>query len=159
VKNVNLIVDAINIATKAHKGQYRKSKDINGDMIEFITHPIEVSKIANDLSEKYDVDLETISIAAILHDTIEDTHITYNDIKGKFGKEIADIVKTVTNETKKPYMEFIKDIIDNGSREALVVKVADITHNMSTGKGVISNHKYSKWSKSLIMLKDLLKRD
>jgi ppGpp synthetase/RelA/SpoT-type nucleotidyltranferase len=142
--------NAISIATDAHKGQYRKGGD---GSIEFITHPKEVSIIGAKLAKKYNVDSNVISIASVLHDTIEDTSVTYKYISVKFSKEVADIVQMVTNNPKRDYMVFIKDIIKNGSKEALVVKIADITHNMSTGKGIIDDEKYALWGKSLSLLK------
>ena len=80
LKNVEreLILKALQFSHKAHKNQLRKSGE------PFILHPIEVAKILTTIK------LDGDSIAAgLLHDTVEDTELTTNDIRLKFGKQIA----------------------------------------------------------------------
>ena len=72
----------------SHKGQFRESNE------PYIIHPIEVASIVADLN----MDTSTI-IAALLHDTIEDTILTYKHIKEIFGKKIADIVQGISKLT------------------------------------------------------------
>ena len=79
------IIKAINFSKLAHRDQVRKSGE------PFIIHPIEVAKILTSIN------LDASAIAAgLLHDTIEDTHATYQTIKSEFGQEVADLVEGVT---------------------------------------------------------------
>ena len=80
-----LINKAFQYAYEGHNGQNRKSGE------PYITHPLHVAIYLSDLN----FDKETIA-AALLHDLIEDTEITYNDLKKNFGSEVADIVDGVT---------------------------------------------------------------
>lgn len=88
--------NAIHLALKAHKGQVRK---LDGDI--YAAHPIEVGFI---LSE-YNLDKNTI-IAGILHDTIEDTYLTYEIIEEKFNTEVAQLVRACSENNKElPWKE------------------------------------------------------
>ena len=73
-----MVQKAIDFATKVHEGQYRKGTDRP-----YIVHPMEVGKIVSTMTQ----DEEIIS-AAILHDTIEDTGVTYEDLKQEFGTRL-----------------------------------------------------------------------
>ena len=86
------------------------------------------------------MDLETI-VSAILHDLIEDTDITYNDIKKEFGKEIADIVDGVTkldkinyNSKEEAKADAIRKMVIAMSKDirVLILKLADRLHNIET---------------------------
>ena len=80
-----IIAKAINFSEKAHKNQIRKSGD------PFITHPIEVAKILTSIN------LDASAIAAgLLHDTIEDTDISINEITTVFGAQISELVQGLT---------------------------------------------------------------
>jgi putative nucleotidyltransferase with HDIG domain len=147
---------AIAFATKAHEGQYRKGK-VEGEKEAFVNHPIEVSKIAEKLAKKYNVDAELVKTAAILHDTVEDTDVTTAEIASKFSKEIAEIVSIVTNNKKKNYELFINDVLESGKREALVIKLADMTHNVATAEGIIRPKKIALWKSAITKIKDQLK--
>lgn len=87
--NVKLIRKAYNYAEQNHKEQKR----ISGE--EYINHPLEVAYILADL----ELDDSTIC-AALLHDVVEDTPITHEDIINEFGEEIAEMVKGVTKLRK-----------------------------------------------------------
>ena len=86
---VNKIESAFNLANKAHQGQFRASGRA------YITHPTTVADILIDMG----FDVSTIC-AALLHDTVEDTYITNDDISKKFGEEIAILVSGVTKLDK-----------------------------------------------------------
>lgn len=81
---------AIHLAIKAHKGQIRK---LEGTI--YVAHPIEVGFILSEYKLDYDV-----IIAGILHDTIEDTYVSYEILKEYFGKTVADLVKEVSENDK-----------------------------------------------------------
>ena len=90
-KNIDkaLIEKAYEYAEKAHSGQLRKSGE------PYIIHPLNVAYIVADLG----LDTQTIC-AALLHDVVEDTDATYEDIETEFSEEIAQIVEGVTKLTQ-----------------------------------------------------------
>ena len=90
-----MINKAIEFATRAHAGQFRK-----GTSRPYIVHPIEVGDIVSTMTK----DEEIIS-AAILHDTIEDTGVTYEDLKQEFGTRVADLVAAESEDKSKTWIE------------------------------------------------------
>ena len=126
----DLIIDAFNYASDGHKNQKRLSGE------SYITHPLQVAHYLSNLN----LDTETI-IAAFLHDLIEDTEVTYNDIKKKFGKEVADIVDGVTkidkinyNSKEEAKADAIRKMVIAMSKDirVLILKLADRLHNVET---------------------------
>ncbi len=128
--NSKLIKDAFNLSLFAHAGQKRE------DGSNYINHPI---KVAKKLTEEVFSDNETIC-AALLHDVLEDTHITRNQINSYFGEEVALLVNNVTK---------MKNIIEKSSNlreenlkkifiltfsdpRILMIKISDRIHNLST---------------------------
>ena len=129
-------------AKKGHQGQKRKSGE------EYITHPLHVAIYLAELN----FDIETIK-AALLHDLVEDTEITYQDIKKSFGKEVADLVDGVTKLDKIRYntreeakADAIRKMVIAMSKDirVLILKLADRLHNIET----IEFHK--KWTQEKI---------
>ena len=90
--NTGLILRAYNFAKEYHEGQKRLSGE------DYIIHPLNVAYILADLN----MDDATIC-AALLHDVVEDTEATNEDIKNKFGNEIAEMVAGVTKLSKIQY--------------------------------------------------------
>ena len=126
---------AIEVATKAHEGQLR----LTGEP--YIIHPLAVKKIL----EEWGMDEDTI-IAGILHDTIEDTDLTLEDIKNEFGDSVAFLVAGVTKlstarngmrdiDTYLPATKdnFLRLMIALGDDiRVLIIKLADRLHNLRT---------------------------
>ena len=126
---------AIQIATKAHEGQKRKSGE------PYISHPLAVKKIL----EEWNMDEDTI-IAGILHDTVEDTDLTLDEIKQEFGESVAFLVDGVTKiNTVRSGMRdidtYLPETKDNLLRllvalgsdiRVLIIKLADRLHNIRT---------------------------
>lgn len=125
---------AFKIAYKAHEGQYRASNE------PYIIHPLKVAKIVADLN----MDTATI-ITALLHDTIEDTSLTYNEIKNSFDEKIASMVQGISKLTtiesrnvilssEEKEVEDYRNLICAVSKDirVLIVKLADRLHNMRT---------------------------
>ena len=121
---------AYNFAVKAHENQKRDSGD------PYSNHPIAVASILTELK----LDSATIT-TGLLHDTIEDTHATYETIKIEFGQEVADLVDGVTKisvfenqVTSTSKAENFRKLILATSKDirVLLVKIADRLHNMRT---------------------------
>lgn len=127
-----LLDKAYAMAKKAHEGQLRESGE------PYITHPLEVAHILADL----EMDCTTI-IAGLLHDTVEDTNCSFEDIKEQFGESAAMLVDGVTKLDKIPYttkeelqaenlrkmfLAMAKDI------RVILIKLADREHNINTLK-------------------------
>ena len=116
------------VAEKAHKGQLRKSGD------EYITHPVAVTQILAELGLN-----ETTLIASLLHDTVEDTPYSLEQLRVDFGDEIANLVDGVTKLDKLTYgptaeAETVRKMVIAMSRDirVLVIKLADRLHNART---------------------------
>ena len=121
---------AYNFALEAHQNQKRE------EGVPYIIHPVAVAKILTDLK------LDSATIATgLLHDTIEDTKVTYENVKKEFGEEVANLVEGVTKiselETKASSAskaENFRKLILATSKDirVLLVKLADRLHNMRT---------------------------
>src|SRR6187431_3791090 len=123
-----LIARAYLTAEKMHGTQTRKSGD------PYITHPLAVTTILADIGMT-----ESTLAAALLHDTVEDTSYTLEQVRADFGKEVAQLVDGVTKLDKVKYgdsaqAETIRKMIVAMSRDirVLVIKLADRLHNMRT---------------------------
>ena len=121
---------AFTMARQAHKGQMRSSGD------PYISHPIEVAIILVGLG----MDSDTI-IGGILHDVVEDTSITLEDIQKRFGGDVADLVDGVTKLANIPYSSRAEQQAENVRKMLLamakdvrvvIIKLADRLHNMRT---------------------------
>lgn len=123
------VKDAYSLAREAHKDQSRNTGD------PYIIHPIAVATIA---AEEMELDANTVC-AAFLHDVVEDTPYTVDDIRERFGDDVAFLVDVVTKRKKEKYMntkqvDNYKQILAsvNYDVRALLVKLADRLHNMRT---------------------------
>ena len=130
VEDLNLIRKAYDYAYKKHFSQKR----ITGD--DYITHPLNVAWILTDVN----ADGKAIA-AALLHDTIEDSDSTYDDIKRLFGEDVAKIVDGVTKINRLNFTTDSEQMAANQRKilvglssdaRVLIVKLADRLHNMRT---------------------------
>ena len=138
-EEVNLIKKAIDFGTKAHDNQLRQSGE------PFIYHPIEVAKIL------VHIKLDSASIiSGLLHDTIEDTSISLNDINNMFGKEVGSLVDGLTKINKYSLKvnnlklgENYRKLLLAATRDlrVILVKLADRLHNMKTLNFIEDHHK------------------
>jgi guanosine-3',5'-bis(diphosphate) 3'-pyrophosphohydrolase len=136
---------AYNFAVKAHENQKRDSGD------PYSIHPIAVANILTELK------LDSATIATgLLHDTIEDTHATYETIKNEFGQEVADLVDGVTKisvfenqATSTSKAENFRKLILATSKDirVLLVKIADRLHNMRTIEAISKIEKKERIAK------------
>ena len=129
--DVELIRDALDVAIDAHKDQYRKSGE------PYIFHPLAVAKIA---AEK--IGLDSIGIAsALLHDVVEDSKYTIEDIESRFGETVAKIVSGLTKISKLKKDKILSIQAENFRKmlltlnddvRVILIKIADRLHNMQT---------------------------
>ncbi len=128
------IEDAIAYAKEKHEGQTRSSGE------PYYTHPVEVAGILAEMK----MDTDSI-ITAILHDTIEDTDATYEDLQARFGQDVADLVDGVSKLTRiesktregKQAENFRKLLLAMSEDiRVLLVKLSDRLHNMRTIEGI-----------------------
>ena len=142
--NPETLSKAYNFALQAHKNQKRDSGD------PYLVHPVAVADILSDLK------LDSATIATgLLHDTIEDTEITYQKVEEEFGKEVADLVDGVTKISElegkiiqNSKAENIRKLILATSKDirVLLVKLADRLHNMRTLNSISSENKKKRIS-------------
>jgi len=136
---------AYDFAVKAHQNQKRDSGD------PYSNHPIAVANILTELK------LDSATIATgLLHDTIEDTHATYETIKNEFGQEVADLVNGVTKISvfenqalSNSKAENFRKLILATSKDirVLLVKIADRLHNMRTIDAILKVEKKERIAK------------
>lgn len=105
---------ALIFATKAHAGQKRR----NGN--NYIIHPIRVSQ---------EVETEYQRVCALLHDVVEDTDVTLDQIRNEIGMEVAETVDCLTHRKGESYDDYITRVLTD--RDAVAVKIADICDNLS----------------------------
>ena len=120
------LITALAFAADKHKNQRRKDADASP----YINHPI---ALANLLLNEAGVEDQRVLIAAVLHDTIEDTDTTEQELVRHFGKDVADIVLEVTDDKALPKADRKRLQIEhaaNISRHAKLIKLADKIRNL-----------------------------
>ena len=125
---------AIKIAFDAHMGQVDKSG------VPYILHPIHLAE---------QMGTEEECIVALLHDIVEDTEVTFEQLEKEFSKKVIDALRLLTHDKSVEYMEYVKKIKDNPI--ARKVKLADLQHNSDstrllemTSKDINRIEKYKK---------------
>ena len=109
----NLTKQALKLCFEAHKEQTDKSG------MPYVFHPFHLAEQMTD---------EATTVVALLHDVVEDTELTFEDIeKQGFGEEIISALKLLTHNDDTPYMDYVTKIKNN--KIAIVVKLADLKHN------------------------------
>ena len=109
----NLTKKALKLCFEAHKEQVDKSG------MPYVFHPFHLAEQMTD---------EATTIVALLHDVVEDTELTFEDLeKQGFGEEIISALKLLTHNDDTPYMDYVAKIKNN--KIATAVKLADLRHN------------------------------
>ncbi len=139
-EDVTRIKEAFEFAKKAHADQKRKSGE------PYIIHPVEVACI---VARELELGSNPV-IAAFLHDVVEDTKFTIDDVQKRFGKDVAFLVSVLTKQSKEHYamskqVDNYKQMLDSIHYDirALLIKLADRLHNMRT-LGSMPAHKQMK---------------
>ncbi len=152
--DLKVIQHAYEVAENAHRGQFRKSGD------PYITHPLAVATILADLG----MDTTTL-VAALLHDTVEDTAYTLDMVSADFSDEVAHLVDGVTKLDKVHFgdaaeAETIRKMIIAMAQDprVLVIKLADRLHNMRTMRFLAPDKQARKAKETLEVLAPLAHR-
>ena len=137
--NSKLTRKAMGVAYNAHINQFDKAG------VPYIFHPIHLAE---------QMDTETECVVALLHDVVEDTDVTFEQLEKEFSSDIIKILKLLTHDKDTDYMEYVKIIKENPI--AKKVKIADITHNADetrldkiTEKDILRREKYKEALKIL----------
>ena len=112
-----LTCKAMKLAYAAHHGQLDKSD------VPYIFHPFH---LAEQMTDEYSV------CTALLHDVIEDTDVTVNELENEFPQEVISAVKLLTHDKNVDYFDYIKAIKNNDIAKA--VKLADLRHNSDVSR-------------------------
>lgn len=107
-----LTIRAMNIAYAAHHGQVDKAG------VPYVFHPLHLAETMDD---------EISCCAALLHDTVEDTAVTLEDLAKEFPAEVVEAVRLLTHDPSENYLEYVRRI--KGNSVAMKVKLADLAHN------------------------------
>ena len=130
--STGLILKAMYFSAEKHKDQRRK----DAKAAPYINHPIEVAEILWRLGQVRDT---TLLLASILHDTVEDTDTTPDEIRAEFGDEVMDLVLEVTDDKSLPKQKRKELQVENAphkTRPAKLLKLADKIQNV---QGIISS--------------------
>ena len=131
------IEEALRIAIDVHEGQ----KDLDGKPV--ILHPLAVGMAGRNRQE---------IIAGFLHDVVEDSELTFNDLLKKgVDEDIVEALRLLTHKKGTDYFEYVQRIIDSGNSLAQTVKFNDLNHNLY--RGHIGGHikQVTKHEKALAM--------
>lgn len=118
-----MIREAAEFAEKAHKGAVRKGSDIP-----YITHPLETAVLTSMMSDD-----EELIAAALLHDTLEDAGVSYEELRRHFGRHVADLVAEETEDKSKTWIERKSRTIEHlrsAGREIKILTLADKLSNI-----------------------------
>ena len=135
------LLHAISFAANKHRNQRRK----NAEKTPYINHPIDV---AQSLSNANVTDVNTL-MAAVLHDTIEDTNTTYSELVSTFGSEVADIVMEVTDDKSLDKSVRKRLQIEHAKIASVPAKLVKLADKLSNTLDLLTNPPVS-WTKNEI---------
>ena len=153
MNNLKKLLEAASFAAQRHTGHKRKGSA--GEP--YINHPIEVANLIADVGSVEDMD---VLIAAILHDTVEDTGTKKEEIAQRFGERVSEIVAEVTDDKSLPKQERKRLQIEHASHlspEAKLVKlgdkisnIRDVTNNPPADWDVKRRGEYLEWGEQVV---------
>ena len=133
---------AMKIAYAAHHGQV----DYNG--IPYIFHPIHLAEAMED---------EISCCAALLHDVVEDTEVTMEELAKEFPPEVIEVLKLLTHEEGVHYFDYVRSI--KGNPVAVKIKLADLAHNSDQSRCIgsgLTEEKLAYWRQKYAKALDIL---
>lgn len=136
---------AMKIAYAAHHGQVDKAG------LPYIFHPIHLAEAMEE---------EVSCCAALLHDVVEDTALTMEDLQKEFPEEVIAVLRLLTHEEDVPYFDYVRAIKTNPI--AVKIKLADIAHNSDQSRCVgsgLSEEKLAYWRSKYACAKQILTED
>ena len=136
---------AMKIAYSAHHGQV----DYNG--IPYIFHPIHLAEAMDD---------EVSCCAALLHDVVEDTDVTMDELAQEFPEKVIAVLRLLTHEEGVPYFDYVRKIKANPI--AVKIKLADIAHNCDQTRCVgsgLSEERLAYWRDKYTKARTILKEE
>ncbi len=136
------IEDALRIALEAHDGQ----KDLDGNPV--ILHPMAVALAGRNREEQ---------IAGLLHDVVEDTGITFDDLMERgVDKSIVDALRLLTHTKDVSYEDYVNRIASSGNDIAIHVKYNDLCHNLKRGRAGGHAKQVAKHEKAFAIIEPLI---
>jgi len=147
------LLASIAFAAAKHRNQRRKDAEASP----YINHPLQLAHVL--ATEGGVSDLKTL-MAAVLHDTVEDTETSYDELVDNFGQKVADVVMEVTDDTTLPKAERKRRQVEHAphmSKRAALVKLADktcnlrdVAHNPPAGWPLKRKREYFDWAKEVV---------
>lgn len=135
------LFDAIEFAARAHHGQYRKSSPIP-----YILHPLGVARLLIECGASPDV-----VIAAVLHDVVEDTSVTLDEVRAAFGDEVARLVQGMSEPDRKDTWENRKRdmlaTLETAPEDLLLIELADKLDNIRAIHRDMLDHGDAVWKR------------
>lgn len=139
------IEDALRLAIEAHEGQ----KDLDGKPV--ILHPMAVGLAGRNREEV---------IAGLLHDVVEDTSFTFEDLlKRGVDEPIVEALRILTHTKDMPYEDYVQRIAQSGNEIAIHVKYNDLCHNLKRGRAGGYWNIVAKHEKALAVIEPLIKNE
>lgn len=122
-----LTMQAMRIAFRAHDGQFDE------DDIPYIHHPLHVAE---------SMENETAACVALLHDVVEDTDVTFDDLTEMgMPDDVIEALRLLTHDDDTPYFDYVTGIKDSGNATAIAVKLSDLAHNSDPARNHPDNPK------------------
>jgi len=153
MKDIALLLKAVRFAAHKHRYQRRKDKDASP----YINHPIEVAETMANVGKV--IDLPTL-LAAILHDTVEDTKTTFSELEVAFGRDVRLLVKEVTDDKNLPkdvrkqlQIEHAKGLSLHAKQIKMADKtcnVRDVTHTPPPNWPLERRREYLQWAEKVV---------
>ncbi len=147
------LIQALAFAAEKHRHQRRRDAHASP----YINHPIQLAHV---LSAEAGIEDERVLVAAVLHDTVEDTETSAQELAKVFGQEVANIVMEVTDDKKVPKAERKRLQVEHAerlTRRAKLVKLADeicnlrdVAHNPPNTWPLESRRDYFDWAKAVV---------
>jgi GTP diphosphokinase / guanosine-3',5'-bis(diphosphate) 3'-diphosphatase len=153
MNNLAKLLQAASFAAKKHRYQKRKGDDAEP----YVNHPLEVANLLANVGKIDDYD---ILIAAVLHDTIEDTETTREELTGLFGAQVCDYVLEVTDDKSLPKAERKQKQVEhaphlsNGAKQIKlgdkISNITDVTNNPPAGWSKERKIEYVDWGERVV---------